>query len=223
MKHVRTVGECVVCGGEKALATADTCFACYQRKLRAEQAKAEGHTPATQLREHKRIAKAKNKIEEALLELGYSPVKAQEMIWELTCTCSALARFLGAEVNVDKQAEVNVNEAQPNEPGTQESDIDPFPVSVDNQAETNVNETVAPPSAVSPPPKRGQDSDQPSPGGSVGQLSVGGSGLVEFGFRHECFEISPALRGSPVARRVRRAERSGSDAARIGWCFATCG
>lgn len=128
----------------------DECMSCYQRRRR----RAQGYVAPDAVKLNKQIAKSRNKIEEGLLELGFSPAEAADTISEIADRCPALYRFihgLGPSDDVDIPSGINVN----NELGQEGDEFDgdtidevsvndppapePTPVDVDTKSDVNVS------------------------------------------------------------------------------------
>ena len=112
----------------------DECMTCYPRRRRREQ----GYVPPDAVKLNKRVAKSRNKIEEGLLDLGFSPAEAAETISEIADRCPALYRFihgLGPSDDVDMPTDVNVNIQD--EPEQDEEEVD-----VNTEHDVNVNAAV---------------------------------------------------------------------------------
>jgi hypothetical protein len=109
----------------------DECMTCYQRRRRREQ----GYVAPDAVKLNKRVAKSRNKIEEGLLDLGFSPAEATETINEIANRCSALYRFihgLGPSDDVVMPTDVNVNIQDEPEQDEEEA-------AVDTEHDVNVN------------------------------------------------------------------------------------
>jgi hypothetical protein len=118
----------------------DECMTCYQRRRRREQ----GYVPPDAVKLNKRVARSRNKIEEGLLDLGFSPAEATDTINEIANRCSALYRFIhgmGPGDDVDMPTDVNVNIQD-------EPEQDEEEVAVDTAHDVNGNLQVSEPQAA---------------------------------------------------------------------------